>query len=82
MPPRAYEAGGWRTVTVVIAGNAQRRLPYYPKLWSGCVAVIDAFKRPLSQRSPVYGAASRLFAGLLVCYMPLARPPASAAPQL
>ena len=45
------------------SGNSWKRsagLPCYPKLWSGCVAVIDAFKRPLSQRSPVYGAASRL----------------------
>ena len=48
-------------------------LPYYPKLWSGCVAVIETFKRPLSQRSPVYGAASRLFQGSLVRYRPLAR---------
>ena len=49
------------------SGNSWKRsagLPYYPKLWSGCVAVIDAFKRLLSQRSPVYGAASRFFAGL------------------
>ena len=49
------------------SGNSWKRsagLPYYLNLWSGSVAVIDAFKRLVKQRSPVYGAASRFFAGL------------------
>ena len=53
-------------------------LPYSLKLWSGSVEVIETFKRPLSQRSPVYGQRVGFLQGLLEPYRPLARPAPSA----
>ena len=78
MPPRAYEAGGWRTVTVVIAGNAQRGAPVVSLVVERSVAVIDAFTRPVSTaRSTERGlrASESVFCRLLVCYRSLARGP-------